>query len=177
MLIVGDNLKYLITQYDMVDKDGQSDNTCISLSLGSDFIELNPIEPKDTIIYGENIPEGFIRKGKITEDGLLLPPKGTVLISSYERISMPLGYFGILQTKGSLARLFVTINMADGQIDPGFSGNITFEVFNASNFNIKFHKRQKVGNLYIFKTSSKNMKPYSGRYNNSAGPTCFIPED
>ena len=79
----------------------------------------------------------------------------------------------LLQTKGSLARLFVSINSADGQIDPGYEGKITFEIYNASDFKINIKPGQAVGNLYLFKTSTA-VPPYEGRYANAKIPTHTI---
>lgn len=83
---------------------------------------------------------------------------------------MPLGYFGLLQTKGSLARLLVTIHCCDSQIDPGFEGKITFEIINLSNYTIKILPGKFIGALYLIKTSSEGIS-YNGKYNNSLIPT------
>ena len=88
---------------------------------------------------------------------------------------MPQGYMGLLQTKGSLARLCVSLHFSDGQIDPGFRGKITFEIFNASDFKIRIRKFQAVGNLYVLKTTTKKHKPYSGKYAGANGPTIQLP--
>lgn len=89
---------------------------------------------------------------------------------------MPAGYFGLLQTKGSLARLFVSLTCTDGQVEPGYKGKITFEVCNHSLFNINIKPKQKVGQLFIFKTSTKDVKLYNGKYQDAQGPTFQKPE-
>ncbi len=177
MLIVGDNLIELVQQHEIVNKSENFDVTCISLKLGSETISYVKKPGFDTLVYGEHIPEDIIEKKCITDEGIIIPPHSSVLASSYEYIKMPIGYFGLIQTKGSLARLFVSIQFSDGQVDPGFAGKLTFEIFNGSEFNIKLHKTQKVANLYIFKTSTKNIKSYKGKYNNANGPTIAMPED
>ncbi|NHM30546.1 dCTP deaminase [Neobacillus terrae] len=171
MLIVGDNLKYLIKQYDVVSEDS-FDNTSVSLRLGKTIIRMEPPTSEKTFIYyGEDIPEEFFKEEEITQGGLIIPPKSCILASSYEKVNIPNGYFGLLQTKGSLARLFVSLTCTDGQIEPGYSGNITFEICNHSNFYIKIKPKQFVGQLFLFKTSTKQVELYAGKYQNATGPT------
>lgn len=170
MLIVGENLRELIRQHQIVNKKNCYDETCISLRLGNYIIELS--EKKiHTLTYGEEIPGNCIKKKKIEADGLIIPPHGTILACSNEYVKMPTGYFGLIQTKGTLARLFVFVNCADGQVDPGYEGTLTFELFNASPFNIRIRRLEKIANLYIFKTSCKNIKKYNGKYGGNSKPT------
>lgn len=175
MLIVGENLRGLIIQELICDQQCY-DNTCISLSLGSQVIWLNPNENYNILDYGDNIPQECVKKSHINDSGLVIPPHKSVIASSFENITMPLGYFGLLQTKGSLARMMVSLHFSDGQIDPGFTGKVTFEIMNNSDFSIRIRKRQVVGNLYIFKTSTNDMVSYHGRYQNADGPTIFRAE-
>ncbi len=175
MVIVGENLKQLMRQHGIVDRANCYDETCIQLSLGDQCIQLVPRKRNDILTYGEKIPERTMKKRVLGDDGLILQPKTAVLASSAEKIYMPRGYMGLLQTKGSLARMFVSLHFSDGQVDPGFKGNITFEIFNASDFIIRIRKFQAVGNLYILKTSTKRHRMYSGRYFNAEGPTIQEP--
>lgn len=176
MIIVGNNLKNLIEQHQISDKNDIFDDTCISLRLGGKIINFAPTDDVQTLIYGEKIPDECLVKEEIGMEGFILKPHSCILACSLENINIPIGYFGLLQTKGSLARLFISIHQSDGQIDPGFRGNITFEIYNSSPFNIKIFKGQRIGNLYLFKTSTKNHLGYNGKYQNSSGPT-FQKED
>ncbi len=175
MLIVGDNLLGLIHQENICPDDCY-DNTCISLSLGFDAVWLNSTSEIDTLEYEREIPSKYIQKEKISDKGLLIPPHKSVLSSSMENIVIPVGYWGLVQTKGSLARLLVSLQLSDGQVDPGFNGKITFEISNNSDFNILIRKGQKIGNLYLFKASTNVNAPYNGRYQNATGPTIHIPK-
>lgn len=175
MLIVGENLRGLIIQEKICDEQC-FDNTCISLSLGPQVVRLVPNDNYSILDYGDDIPNECITHENVGESGLILPPRQSIIASSFENISIPMGYFGLLQTKGSLARMMVSLHFSDGQIDPGFVGKVTFEIMNASDFSIRIRKRQAVGNLYIFKTSTNEMPPYHGRYQNANGPTIFRTE-
>lgn len=174
MIIVGENLEKLMEQYKIAPKQC-FDETCVSLSLGKTCIEMVPNNEQAVLTYGEPIPKEYLKEYELDDNGLLLAPKAAVLASSAENIFMPQGYMGLLQTKGSLARLFVSLHFSDGQVDSGFNGKITFEIFNASNFCIRIRKRQPVGNLYIIKASTKKHKLYQGKYLGATGPTVQAP--
>lgn len=175
MIIIGDNLSELMAQHAIVDRGSCFDETCINLHLGNSYIQLCPTENVSRLIYGEKIPDECFQKKPVPCEGLLIPPKTSFLACSAEMVNMPLGYMGLLQTKGSLARLFVSLHFADGQIDPGFRGHVTFEIFNGSEFDIVIRRLQPVGNLYIFKASTKQVNPYSGRYAGTDSPTIQYP--
>lgn len=175
MIVVGENLHQLMVQHKMVDRDNCFDETCIQLTLGETYIKLTPTPACDMLTYGGDIPKECVQSIAIGEDGLILEPHSAVLACSAEKINMPLGYMGLLQTKGSLARLYVSLHFSDGQIDSGFSGKVTFELFNASLFKIRIRKLQAVGNLYVFKTTTKSGHPYSGKYANADKPTIQLP--
>lgn len=176
MLIVGDNLKGLIKQYSIItNPDSGFDETSISLRLDPKIIKILPTN-NDVITYGESIPSAWIREIDLKlDEGIIIEPHEAILGCSYESVNIPVGYFGLLQTKGSLARLFISIHCCDAQIEPGYNGKITFEICNNSNLRIKLLPRQKVADLFIFKTSTRN-KPYCGRYNGATKPTIQIPE-
>ncbi|MDM5307694.1 dCTP deaminase [Peribacillus frigoritolerans] len=173
MLIVGDNLKYLMKQHDIIDNPNNFDHTSIALGLGKTIIHMEPADnSNETIIYyGEDIPENYYRTEQLNDRGINIPPKSCILACSNETVKIPNGYFGLLQTKGSLARLFVSLTCTDGQIEPGFNGNITFEICNHSNFYVNLKPKQLVGQLFLFKTSTKQIELYNGKYQNAIGPT------
>lgn len=175
MVVIGENLAQLMRQYEMVDRPNCYDETCIRLSLGNTYIQMCPNGSNEILTYGEQVPERFIYQYDLDDDGLIIEPKAAVLASSAEEIYMPQGYMGLLQTKGSLARLCVSLHFSDGQIDPGFRGKVTFEIFNASDFRIRIRKFQAIGNLYVLKTTTKKHKLYAGKYAGANGPTIQLP--
>ncbi len=168
MLIVGDKLIELIRITELAPIDSY-DETCVQLCLNNTIARINLTSNQDYIVYGEEIPKKEI-KFETIEEKLILNPKECLLASSAEEIRMPLGYAGFLQTKGTLARLMVSLHFSDGQVDPGFSGHITFEIFNASESRIAIPVNSPVGNLYILKTLG-TAKPYHGKYSGSVFPT------
>lgn len=174
-MIVGENLTSLVRQYSIcaaVDVDDFS----ISIKLGDQYFE--PTREGETIIYGvpgQN-PEGYFCEEKSIRDRLVLQPGERVISCSAGRINMPKGYFGLLQTKGTLARLFVQATCNDGQVEPGFEGYVTLELVNLSPWRVEFPRLSEIGQLYVFKCSSVVDRGYQGRYAERAktGPTLPI---
>ena len=173
-MIVDSNLKALIEKYNIIDPSN-FDSSCINLSLDKRIRKY--MVPEDAVItYESELLEQYIKDIDINnEEGYTLQPGECVLACSKEVVQMPDFCFGLLQTKGSLARLFVFTNCADGQIDPGYHGKITFELYNASNFKVKLLPGQYVSNLYLFKTSMRS-QGYQGRYQNANAPTFCKPK-
>lgn len=171
MIIVGEQLSNLNRQLGIVDRGLQSpaDNFSINLSLENQFIGYlpNAIE----VIYGSDLPQSVIVNKKPSDSFVTLEPKEAVLGCSIEKVTMPKGYFGLLQTKGSLARLFITATCCDGQIEPGYSGKITFELVNFGLLKVKIPIGSPVVQMYIFKCSSTSTPVYEGRYQLSNQPT------
>ena len=179
MIVVGDNLKQLIDQHQMVLPFNDSfDVNSIALSLDKKIVHITPTSIDDQIItYGSALPATWIKEVNINNhDGVIIEPKSCVLACSFEKIAIPMGYFGLLQTKGSLARLFVSLHCSDGQIEAGFDGKITFEICNLSNFRVRLRAGDKVGSLFVIKTSTRDTKPYGGRYNSADRPTIQTPQ-
>lgn len=175
MFIVGENLKQLVKEYNIIDDLRDVEETCIELKLCKIVKMLVPKDDKNILRYGEQIPKECIEERHLDEKGLVIEPLGTILACSDQRVFIPQGYMGLVQTKGSLARMFIFSNCSDSQVDSGFRGRITLELFNASRFNILLREGQKIANLYILPVSDKNVKIYQGKYNNADEPTIQIP--
>lgn len=109
----------------------------------------------------------------IGENGYELKPGEFILGSTLEKITIPNGYFGFIETKGNIARAGIQTHNTDGHIDPGFSGNITLEIKNNSNCSIVIYSEIAFVALYIFKMTSKAKHPYRGKYQNQKGATVF----
>lgn len=177
MLIVGDNLKALIEQYSIIKNTSNGDvgfdDNCIKLTLDNKVVAIEPDTGHNTLYYQQDIPNELIHEYLLDSNGLTLQPKSSILACSREEIFIPNGYMGFIQTTGSLARYFVSAHFSDGQIDSGYEGKVTFELFNGSNFDIVFQAGQPIANLYILKTSTQCKNTYHGRYQHAKKPTIF----
>jgi deoxycytidine triphosphate deaminase len=150
------------------------DETSLSLKLDSVIFRTKKNQ-NNTIRYGlHSVSEYFIEETLETGE-LLLKPGECVLACSNQSISMPLGYMGFVQTKGTLARMFVSAHCTDSQVEPGFSGKITLELMNFSPFEIIIPVGSAVAQLFITRCSTDNCNPYTGKYNQSEKPTIPLP--
>jgi dCTP deaminase len=172
VVIIGENLQALMRQYGVVDSDSCYDIFSLSLHLDPQIVIVEPkSENPDAVTYGESIPASWIKEQKMPANGYSIASKGCLLGCSSEKVTIPDGYFGMIQTKGSLARLFVQVQCCDGQIEPGYTGKVTFEICNHAPFPVRLKPGNPVAQLFIFKTSTKGVPPYQGRYQGAEKPT------
>lgn len=173
MIVVGDNLKGLIRAKNICDED-LFDEFSIKVKLDSNVFRLKPVEGK-IIKYGLHTVNDYYELKELKEGELVLEPGECVLACSSHKINMPLGYLGFVQTKGTLARLFVAAHCADAQIEPGFSGKVTLELMNQSPFKVSIPVGSNIAQIYVLRCSTDNSKPYSGKYQSSDIPTLPLP--
>jgi deoxycytidine triphosphate deaminase len=174
MVIVGENLKALIEQHGLIDNPDAFDHASLTLRLNAKVELFKPPESANPLVYGDEVPKEWIEKKTIEGSGIRLDPGMSFLGCSEEFVKIPLGYIGFIQTKGSLARLFVQVQCSDGQIDPGFQGRITFEVCNLGPLTVRLKEKVEVAQLFLIATSTREVRPYSGRYQGKDGPTHYI---
>lgn len=109
----------------------------------------------------------------IPVNGYQLQPGEFVLGSTVEHVAIPNGYFGLIETKGNIARAGIQAHNADGHVDPGFIGNITLEIKNNSNHVIIIYSDMAFVQFYLFQSTSKSLNPYQGKYQNQNGATVY----
>lgn len=173
MIVVGENLKALILGNSMCPSD-QFDETSITLKLDSTVFR--PIDNQSSVVrYGTHSVESFYKEEVLKDGELTLDSGQCVLACSSARIFMPMGYMGLVQTKGTLARLFVMAHCSDSQVEPGFRGKITLELINLSSLKIVIPVGSPVAQLFIARCSTDNCRPYAGKYVDSDLPTLPLP--
>ncbi|CAL4319332.1 dCTP deaminase [Buchnera aphidicola (Protaphis terricola)] len=95
---------------------------------------------------------------------VFLKPGSLILFSTLENITLPDNLVGWLDGRSSLARLGLMIHMTSHRIDPGWSGNIVLEIFNAGHLTLELSPKIKIAAL-SFELLSKSVKrSYSSRY-------------
>ena len=174
MLIVGENLKALIVQHEIVDYPNAFDHASLTLRLNASVKLIEPPPSADPVEYGEEVPKAWIKEKTIQDPGITLKPGGSLLGCSQEFVKIPVGYMGFIQTKGSLARLFVQVQCSDGQIDPGYEGRVTFEICNLGPLAVRLKEKAQVAQLFLVSTSTREVQPYSGRYQGADKPTHYM---
>lgn len=105
-----------------------------------------------------------------------LPPGGFVLGTTREIVTLPDNIMGQVHGCSSIGRTGLFVQNA-GLIDPGFSGQITLELFNASEFMMYLKVGQRIAQLSFQYLNSPAQRPYGmrGRYQNQRGATAARP--
>lgn len=127
----------------------------------------------ETLDLSANNVDSVVEEIIIAEDGYILKPGEFLLGSTVEKVEIPNGYYGFVETKGNIARAGIQAHNADGHIDPGFVGNITLEIKNNSNHSIIIYHNIKFVQIRFLKSTSESINPYQGKYQNQEGATIY----
>lgn len=106
----------------------------------------------------------------ISTDSYVLYPKKFVLASIKEYIELPNDLSAFVEGRSSIGRIGLFIQNA-GWIDPGFSGEITLELYNAGPKAIILETGQRIAQLIFAETTTPVGTPYNGKYNGQRGAT------
>ncbi len=175
MLIVGKNLDGLVRRFDICPID-RIDQFSIKLKIDSQVRRMKTAQGKlETVTYAKGM-DATVLFDELSDSGhsIALSPHDKILACSDVMYKMPAGYFGLIQTKGTLARLFVSCTCNDGQVEPGYHGKITLEVSNQSNYNVILPVGSEVAQMFVFKCSGDADGLYTGKYQGATAPTLPI---
>ena len=100
----------------------------------------------------------------------LLLPGQFVLATTMEYIRLPDDLTAFVEGRSSLGRMGLFIQNA-GWVDPGFSGEITLELFNANRCAIELQAGRRIGQLVFAKMDQAALHPYRGKYQGQRGAT------
>lgn len=106
---------------------------------------------------------------RVTSDQFILYPNNFVLATTIEYISLPNDIAAFVQGRSSVGRLGLNVQDA-GFIDPGFSGEITLELYNFSRVPIPLEKGMRIAQLVFYETYPCS-KTYNGKYKGQHGAT------
>ena len=106
----------------------------------------------------------------IQADTFLLLPGQFVLASTMEYLRLPNNVTAFVEGRSSIGRLGLFIQNA-GWVDSGFEGEITLELYNASNRAILLQAGRRVGQLVFALMDRSAENPYRGKYQGQRGPT------
>lgn len=174
MIVIDKNLEQLTSQLEICDAF-LVDDFSLKIQLGKSYYR--PKKIKEPIVYGMHPqPSTLFTEKRTIKQNLKLAPGEQIITCSNHKYKLPLDYFGLVQTKGTLARLFVEATCNDGQIEPGFEGFITLEIINNSPWTIELPVGSEIAQMYLIKCSSPASKAYNGRYALLAkeGPTLAV---
>ena len=127
---------------------------------------------------GESIvryPDQQFYDHTMNEQGFLLHNNQFVLASTVERVHIPRDLVAQVNGKSSHARRGLVVHQTAGFIDPGFRGQITLELSNASSWPIRLTPGMPICQLVFFQMTSAAERPYGSaglgsHYQGQRGP-------
>jgi len=109
-------------------------------------------------------PAGYDLRLKNT---VTIEPGIQELVVTIERIELDLSVVGFLNIRSSLAREGVIGSLA--LVDPGFRGQLTVALFNASKQRVKIKRDERFVQIALAKLGGRAKRRYVGRYQDSEG--------
>ncbi len=104
----------------------------------------------------------------VKEEGkLVIPPKTYALILTLERVKLPDDVMGDMKLRSSLAREGLLGSFA--WVDPGWDGNLTLGIYNASNEPIELEYGERFVQIAFIRLEGPARNPYRGNYQGSRG--------
>lgn len=123
-----------------------------------------PIDPRHPAMDWEHV------SGTTT-----ITPGEFMLASTMEYVELGSGVAGQLEGRSSVGRLGLMVHVTAGYIDPGFAGNITLELFNASRRSIRLEPGLRIAQIVFHALQSDAVHPYGfdtgAKYLGQTGPT------
>ncbi|WP_052887564.1 dCTP deaminase [Thermogemmatispora carboxidivorans] len=107
--------------------------------------------------------------------GYELRPGAFILGCTLERVRIPNGYQGFIETKGDVARAGLQVHNGDGHVDPGSDHVLTLEITNLNSIPVVLYPGLFICQLFIHQLSSPCLREYRGKYFGQQGPTVYQP--
>jgi dCTP deaminase len=142
--------------------------------LGAEFLivktgKITHLEPIKDSIEVRNEVEKYTDKYKILNkhERFILHPNEFILACTLEYIRLPADIAARIEGRSSWGRLGILVHSTAGYIDPGFCGNITFELKNVGKVPIPLYPGIRMAQLSFFRVNNETL--YRGKYNESFG--------
>lgn len=174
MLVISENLRSLTRELKIA-HDDLIEEFSIKVCLDRRVRRMRnaPLDPRPVRFGMPFQVQSYFEDEEDLHGDLVLAPRECVLACSSAPYQMPPGYFGLIQTKGGLARLFVSATANDGQVEPGYCGKITLEITNHASYSVSLTAGANIAQMFIFRCSTDAANPYNGKYQNANGPTHY----
>lgn len=128
---------------------------------------------KDDVDYldpSKNIADAMEKRTYSITNSIRFSPGQMMLGCSLERVRIPTKFCGIIHTRSSIARLGLVMHLAAGDLDPGFNGQITFEIINHNPHPVFLPLGIRVAKLVLMELCCVPEKLYTGRYQGQEHP-------
>jgi dCTP deaminase len=112
----------------------------------------------------------------IGDAGFAMYPGELVLGATYERVAIPPDLLGRIEGKSSLGRLGLFVHITAGFLDPGFTGTVTLELYNAASRPIILRSMQPIAQIAFERLTGTVARAYGdpglrSHYQNQDAPT------
>lgn len=156
---------------------GQIQTASIDLTLAGTLLEFDgdphePIDPEDPPAMRRRLSLGDAR-GEVW----VLYPGEFVLGSTQQNIELGNGLAAQIDGRSSLGRLGLAVHSTAGWVDPGYVGNLTLELFNASGRSMILRPGMPIAQLVLHRLSHTPLRPYGspGLGSRYVGPSSIGP--
>ena len=146
----------------------------MDVRLGPDFLiikigKITHLDPERDPNRVKFEVERYTDRYKILEknEKFILHPNEFILGCTLEYIQLPKGIAARLEGRSSWGRLGILVHSTAGFIDPGFKGNITFELKNMGKVPVPLYPGIRMAQLSFFNVN--NDLSYKGKYLKSFG--------
>lgn len=99
------------------------------------------------------------------ENAFFLHPGELALGITLESVTIPDDLVGWLDGRSSLARLGLLVHVTAHRIDPGWSGNIVLEFYNAGKLPLALREGMAIGAISFETMTTEALRPYRKREN------------
>ena len=104
-----------------------------------------------------------IEYNKVEADEVILEPHCFVLASTRESFSLPYDMTAFVEGRSSVGRMGLFIQNA-GWVDPGFKGQITLELYNATRLPLRLQAGRRICQMVFCRMRQASQRPYQGKY-------------
>lgn len=96
----------------------------------------------------------------LSYDSYKLKPNEFILGATYETVRIPKYLCGQVDGRSSIGRLGCFVHVSAGFIDAGYEGNITLELYNASDKELELCNHMDIAQIVLFTLTSECVRPY-----------------
>ena len=165
----------------LLDAEVQIQPASVDLRLGAGFVRFDSnVTRRPKVVYADS-PNGNGHAFEVDTQQVGRPyfeigPGEFVLGHTLERVKLPANLAASVDGRSSIGRLGVTIHITAGYIDPGFEGQITLEIFNASPNTVRIPIGMRVCQLVVYLMTDAAADPYGSaargsKYQHQEGAT------
>ena len=176
MIVSDQSLRTLLAEGTIVVEplgDRQIQPASIDLRLGDHFLKVDENSMEAIALDRE------LEYIEFRQEEIIIPPHSFLLAVTRETIRLPDNVTAFVEGRSSIGRIGLFIQNA-GWVDPGFSGTITLELYNANRLPIRLSSGRRICQIVFAFMDGPAGSPYRGKYQNqqnAVGSRVFLDRD